>query len=138
MSFLFDDFFADPDASVEIKPKLWQNGELVEVPIQVRRRLSLGQREAIKQGSVAFEVDTVAGTYTPKAVDQEKLTVMTLMALIVTWPFEYKDGSKVPVNEKTIRSLGSTNADAILLEIGKLDMGRQQDAAPFAAPSEAA
>jgi hypothetical protein len=138
MSFLFDDFFADPDASVEIKPQLWQNGDLVEVPMQVRRRLSLGQREAIKQGSVAFEVDTVNGTYTPKAVDQEKLTVMTLMALIVSWPFTYKDGTPVPVNDKTVRALGSTNADAILMEISKLDTRRQEDAAPFVGPSEAA
>jgi hypothetical protein len=138
MSFLFDDFFADPDASVEIHPKLWQGGELVEVPMQVRRRLSLGQREAIKQGSVAYEVDTVNGTYTPKAVDQEKLTVFTLLALIVSWPFTYKDGSPVPVNEKTVRSLGATNSDTILLEISKLDTGRQEAVAPFAAPSEAA
>ncbi len=138
MTFLYDDFFADPDASVTITPKLWQGGELVEVPIQVRRRLSLGQREAIKTGSVAFEIDTSEGTYTPKAVDQEKLTVLTLLALIVSWPFTFKDGTPVPVNEKTIRALGATNSDVILMEISRLDQKRPETFEPFVAPSEAA
>ena len=31
MAFICDDFFADPDASVEIKPKLWQGGGLIDV-----------------------------------------------------------------------------------------------------------
>ena len=66
MSFFYDDFFADPDASVEIKPKLWQHGELVEVPIQVRRRISVGQRELIKMASVQYQVNTVTGEYTPR------------------------------------------------------------------------
>lgn len=138
MTFLYDDFFADPDASITINPKLWQGGELVEVPIQVRRRLSLGQREAIKTGSVAFEIDTVNGTYTPKAVDQEKLTVLTLLALIVSWPFTFKDGTPVPINEKTIRALGATNSDTILMEISKLDQKKPETFEPFVAPSEAA
>jgi hypothetical protein len=138
MSFLFDDFFADPDASVEIRPQLWQNGDLVEVPMRVRRRLALGAREAIKQDSVAYEVNTITGEYSPKAVDQERLTVLTLMALLVSWPFTYKDGSPVPINEKTIRALGSTNADTILLAIGRLDQKREESVVPFVAPSEAA
>ena len=39
------------------------------------------------------------GTYTPKAVDQEKLTVLTLEALIVSWPFAFKRDSSADQRE---------------------------------------
>ncbi len=110
----------------------------MEVPIQVRRRISVGQRELIKMASVQYEVNTVTGEYTPKAVDQEKMTTMSLMTMIVSWPFQYKDGKPVPVNESTVRSLGSINADAIMTEFAKLEQKKADARDPFVAPSEAA
>ena len=58
--------------------------------------------------------------------------------MIVSWPFTYKDGSTVPVNESTVRALGSTNADAIMLEFAKLEQQKVKAQDPFVAPSEAA
>lgn len=137
MTFLFDDFFADPDASVEIRPRLWQNGQLIEVPMQVRRRLSLAAREKIKTDAVTYQVNTLTNDVTP-VIDQEKLTVLSLLALIVAWPFQYKEGSPVPINEKTVRALGSNGADAIMLEFAKLDQQKAAEQVPFDGASEAA
>jgi hypothetical protein len=78
------------------------------VPIQVRCRLSLEQREHIKTASVQFELNIQTGEYTATSVDQEKMTAMSLLSLIVSWPFTYADGKPVPVSAEAIRKLGPT------------------------------
>ena len=66
------------------------------------------------------------------------MTVMLILSLIVSWPFTYADGIPVPVSAESIRKLGSTSADAILMGIASLDQQRVEIQAPFVAPSEAA
>lgn len=134
MDFLYDDFFSPKDdPGIEIRPVV--RGR--EVPIRVKRGLSLVAAAEARHRASTHVLNRQTGMPEVVAVDETRMNILLLQASLVSWPFRYRDGSPVPINEETIGELLGDVASAVLSEIQAMMEGRQKSLVPFEQPSGA-
>lgn len=126
--FLFDDFFVD-EADPGVEHTLHLRGRAV--PIQVKRGISLADREAATQAAVARHVDE-QGRVVIDGMDDAKLSTGLLARLIKSWPFTRADGTPVEVTPENVGRLIAEGADQLLLAIKGAQAAREAEAdGPF-------
>lgn len=129
--FLYDDFFSPADdPGIEIRPVI--RGR--EVPLRVKRGISLV--DAGEARELATKRVLRNGIPEIVAIDETRMNVVLLKRVIVSWPFTKRDGSPVPINEKTIGDLVGDAAQAVLDEVQKLFEVREESLVPFENRSE--
>jgi hypothetical protein len=126
-TFLYDDFFSPADdPGIEIRPMI--RGR--EVPLRIKRGISLV--DAGEARDLASKKALQNGTPVVVDVNETRMNILILKRVILSWPFVKKDGSPVPITEKTIGELVGDAAQAILEEIQALMSAREESLAPFA------
>lgn len=100
--FLFDDFFVDGnDPGVEHVMHL--KGR--DVPLRIKRSVSLGDREAAKSAATKTRINPQTGALSVEGFDEGALKIELLVRSIKSWPFHYKGGQPVPINRTTVGQL---------------------------------
>ncbi|GHO45193.1 hypothetical protein [Ktedonospora formicarum] len=132
--FLFDDFFVAQDASDE--------GELIEVeindrlvPVYIKRGLSFEDKAAAKAVGVKQRVKP-NGEVEIVSMDEAAFAVELLYRCIVSWPFVYSSGRKVPVSRENIRLMLSEGAEAVAQVLLQRINKKREAKQPFTTPSE--
>jgi hypothetical protein len=130
--FLFDDFFVDEsDPGVEILVEL--KGR--QVPIRVRRSITLTQKEAAMQGAIQRHI-TDEGRVVVDGMDDALLSIGVLFAYLVAWPFTRRDGSPVPITREAVAALDSNFIETALMALRAKQAAREVEAdGPFVPPS---
>ena len=98
--FFFDEFFAD-DAGVEILLPI--RGR--KVPIRIKRGLTLKEKFRAQAVAVKRKVDPATGRVVIEEINEARGAEEVILAMIVSWPFKYRDDSPVPINRETVNKL---------------------------------
>ncbi|GHO55527.1 hypothetical protein [Ktedonobacter robiniae] len=132
--FLFEDFFVAQDATdegdrieVEINDRL--------VPLRLKRGLSFEDKAAAKAVGVKQKVKP-NGEVEIVEMDEAAFAVELLYRCIVSWPFVYSSGRKVPVSRENIRIMLSEGAEAVAQVVLQRINKRREIKQPFTTPSE--
>jgi hypothetical protein len=134
-TFLFEDFFIPAD-DPGVETSITVNGR--EIPLRVKRGLSLGDREAARAVATKMDIDLMKGTMKVDSFDEGVFTIELLFRCLVSWPFT-KDGVAVPITRDNIRALSSSAADEMAKLVQLFVGGNKEEAlAPFEKPSDAA
>ena len=132
---LFEDFFVPAD-DPGVETSITVNGR--EVPLHIKRGLSLGDREAAKAVATKMDIDMEKGTVKLSSFDEGIFTIEMLFRCLKSWPFT-KDGVPVPITRENIRALKATAADEMSKLVNALTGGSKDEAlAPFEKPSDEA
>lgn len=135
--FLFDDFFV-PNDDPGVEQNVTVDGR--EVPIFLKRGLSLGDREAAKSIATKTHISE-SGTFVVDSFDDGLFQVELLFRCIKSWPFTYAHGGPVPITRGNIVSMKAHAADAMTLLVQKLvgnEEAKKEALAPFESPSDEA
>lgn len=131
--FFYDDFFAsdtDPGVTVYVKMR----GR--EVPIVLRRGLTLADKNACQTMALKKHMGP-NGQVVYDGIDESVMVEEMIVRSILSWPFQMRDGTPVPVTRESVRRmLGGTDQLAELIK--KLDEEGTEALVPFAQPSAAA
>lgn len=129
-TFFVDDFFViDESETVEVE----MNGK--QVPIIFKKKLGWGDRNAAKAKAIVYHLDP-AGKPVVDRIDDTAFAEEILLRSIISWPFTFQNGKKLPVTLDNIRKLSTSCGDA--LQQVALERIMQRDAAqtPFLTTSE--
>lgn len=132
--FLFDDFFVALDED--------DFGELVEVeirgrqvPIYIKRGLSLADREAAKSQAIKTRIKPT-GEIEIVSMDEAVFAIELMVRCIKSWPFKYSNGLPVEITRENIRAMLADAVDAISLKLISNMQIRQKQREPFLLHSE--
>lgn len=126
--FFFDDFFLDEkDPGIEVKIEM--GGK--EVPIFIKRRFTLEDIESARDKSIVKHMNFKTGEMVVEKFDDDAFTMELMLRGIVSWPFIRRDGSKVPVNQKTIKAMDSQLFEQLSRLIAGVIQQKYEQAAPF-------
>ncbi|GCE45184.1 hypothetical protein EI42_03158 [Thermosporothrix hazakensis] len=120
-TFYYDDFFVPEDDPGE---KVYIEMDGRQVPFWIKRKLSMGDREAAKRASVKKRFKS-NGQVEISDIDEGEFALELVVRCVKKWPFKYRDGRPVPINRNTVREMVGDAADALSLLI--LDRLKKKD-----------
>jgi hypothetical protein len=126
--FFFDDFFvADDDPGVEYL--VMMGGK--EVPLRIKKALTLDDIEACKEKAIKKDWNFRSGEMIVRGVDERTFVLEVLLRAIISWPFEYRDGRKVPITREVLQSMMADSYDALARIVTGLISQRREQTDPF-------
>lgn len=133
--FLFDDFFV-PEDDAGVEETVTIRGR--EIPIRIKKGLSLKDREEAKSKAVKTHLDP-KGALQFDGFDEGAFNIELLARCIKSWPFTYgeghpKAGQQVPVSREMVAQLRADGADAFQELITRLVQDKKEALAPFEKP----
>lgn len=127
-TFFFDEFFAD-ESGVEV----WLPIRGRKVPLRIKRGLTLAEKLKAQSKAVKRHVDPATGRVVIDEINEAGGLEEVILAMLVSWPFTYRDGSPVPITRENINKLlGGMDALAELVQ--KMEVEGDAALLPFAAP----
>lgn len=130
MAFFWEDY-ASSKRGVEITLN-WRGHKL---PFSIKRTLTLDERQAANQAAIEIGLDK-NGKPEIKRQDQAAYTKEIVRVGVLSWPFEYVEGSPVPINAKNIASLDGSLLDELASHIlGTVEVDKKATT-PFEKKSE--
>jgi hypothetical protein len=132
--FFYDDFFVsqderDPGKEVTVKIR----GR--DVPIRIKRGLSLEDREAAKNQAITKRI-TPDGKPEIVKLDEGIFAIELLVRNIIYWPFKFRSGRLVPITRETIKAMLADGVDALTKAVMTAMQEQAETTAPFLNSSE--
>jgi hypothetical protein len=132
--FFYDNFFVSQDATDPGKEVMVTiRGR--EVPIRIKRGLSLEDREAAKAQAITKRIKP-DGTPEIVKLDEGVFAIELIVRNVLSWPFRHRNGSKVPITRENIKAMVADGADALATTIMKSIQGQVTATANFTSSSE--
>lgn len=126
--FFYDEFFGD-DEGVEIY--LVVRGR--EVPMRIRRGLTLKEKAAAQASGVHRSIDPNTGAIKIDRIDEGKAAEEIAFRMLISWPFVNRDGSPVPVTRENVSKLLG-GMDKLVEIAAKMESEGDRALIPFVAP----
>ena len=128
---LFDDYFSDPeDAGVAVD--VWHRGKLLH--FVMRKSLTLKERQKASGKAIKISLDATGQPHLDN-VDQALFSTELLLSALKEWPFKYRDGKPVPIEEKTVSKLDSSLVDKLVSLLLGTSAAQDEALGPFGQPS---
>lgn len=128
-TFFFDEFFGSEDNGVEIHLPI--RGR--EVPLRIRRGLTLKEKVEAQAVAVKRKIDPSTGKITIDRIDEAAAAEEIAFKMLLSWPFITRDGAPVPITRENVGKL--LGMDQLVELTQKMEQEGEAALAPFVAPS---
>lgn len=138
MSFEFDNFFItnDDPGVEEVITMRGVDGASYEVPIRVKRGLTLGDAAECRAKAVTTHFDA-KGNQVVDGFDESTFTIEVLVRVIKSWPFT-KHGQPVPVTREHLRQMLAVSTEGFQPLVERFAANKKEAQAPFESKSDEA